>query len=124
MRKTLSLLSLAAVILLAAACTERPKTAAQLVPTPEAEEQMPEAETDTLIGWVGDGTSMHNLEFLPLEGDTMELELTDDVERRAELEVGRKIAIVIRWDASMEMQVVATIDPSEVHDLPYPDMED
>lgn len=84
-----------------------------------------EIETpDTLVGYVGDGTSMHNLEFLPLEGDTMELELSDDVNRRAELVVGRMIAIAVRWNDNAEMEVVATMDTSEVHELPYKDYPD
>ncbi len=80
------------------------------------------AETDTLIGYIGDGTSMHNLEFLPLEGDTMEFELSDDVDRRAELIVGHLVAVVLRHDAGGEPVVTATLDTSEVHNMPYVDM--
>ena len=70
--------------------------------------------TDTLMGYVGDGTSMHNLEFIPCDGDVMELELSDDVDRRANLVVGNNVAVVIRRTADNEMQVLATLDPKDV----------
>ncbi|MBQ7443751.1 MAG: hypothetical protein IJS59_07815 [Bacteroidaceae bacterium] len=72
------------------------------------------AATDTLVGYVGDATSMHNLEFLTLGGDTMEFELSDDVDRRADLMVGNAVAVVVSHDADGEDRVVATLDPREV----------
>ena len=81
-----------------------------------------EAKTDTLIGYIGDGTSMHNLEFLPLEGDTMEFDLSDDVDRRAELTVGRIVAVVVSYDENNEPVVTATLDTAEVHNKPYAKM--
>ena len=79
-------------------------------------------ELDTLIGYVGDGTSMHNLEFLPLEGDTMEFELSDDVDRRADLMVGNRVAVVLSYASGGSPQVVATLNPDDVSAaIPFPE---
>lgn len=94
-----------------------------------ADATQPVERMDTIIGWVGDATSMHMLQLItcdddtcesscdatthdhPCNGDTLEFELSDDVDRRAELVVGHKIAVILRRDATNDPQVIATFDP-------------
>ena len=65
---------------------------------------------------------MHNLEFLPLEGDTMEFELSDDVDRRADLMVGNRVAVVLSYASGGSPQVVATLNPDDVSAaIPFPE---
>ena len=71
----------------------------------------PVERMDTIIGWVGDATSMHMLQLITCDDDTLEFELSDDVDRRAELVVGHKIAVILRRDATNDPQVIATFDP-------------
>ena len=70
----------------------------------------PVVDADTLVGYVGDATSMHNLEFIAPGGDTVEYELSDDVDRRADLMVGNAIAVVVIHSPEADDRVVATLD--------------
>lgn len=83
--------------------------------TQQAASSVQTVKTDTLIGWVGDGTSMHNLELLPVGGDTMELDLDDDVDRRADLIVGHDIAVVLQRGSNSEQHVIAIMDVEETN---------
>ncbi len=68
-------------------------------------------ETDTLWGFVGDGTSMHLIELVNADAtDTLLLELEDDADHRATLAVGREIGVAVKRLPDGQQTVLATFD--------------
>lgn len=65
---------------------------------------------DTLVGVIGDDTSMNLLQFITEQGDTLELELNDQVERKATIIPGNTIRVAVVYDSDSAMTVVGTYD--------------
>lgn len=69
------------------------------------------ASTDTLWGFVGDGTSMHVIELVNTDAtDTMLLEIEDDADHQATLSVGHEIGVAVQHKPNGEQKVLATFD--------------
>ena len=80
-------------------------------PAPAGVVATPVNHTDTLRGFVGDGTSMNLIELVNAEAtDTVFLELGDDVDRQATLTVGNEVAVVVRQEADGSQTVLSTAD--------------
>lgn len=74
------------------------------------EETLKTTTLDTLDGFVGGGTSMNVIELVNSEAtDTVYLDLDDQTDRQATLEIGNEIRAVICKNGD-EIQVVATYD--------------
>ena len=65
---------------------------------------------DTLRGYIGEDTSMNLIQLITDDGETLELELSDDTERNATLEVGNHVFVVVRAEADSSLTVLATAD--------------
>lgn len=65
---------------------------------------------DTLRGCIGEDTSMNLIQLITDDGDTLELELSDDTERNATLEVGNHVLVVVRTEPDSSLTVLATCD--------------
>ena len=96
--------------LLVLSCTDRRAGAPTDSTADSVTVAAPAAEAvDTLRGFIGDGTSMNVIELVNTEAtDTAYLELGDDVERRATLEVGNEVKVIVRQEADGSQTVLAT----------------
>lgn len=65
---------------------------------------------DTISGLVGEDTSMNFLQLITSQGDTLELELNDEVDRQASIEVGNRIDVVVQRDIDSTLTVISTHD--------------
>lgn len=70
----------------------------------------PVAVLDTLRGCIGEDTSMNLIQLITADGETIELELSDNTERNATLEVGNRVLVVVRTEPDSSLTVVATSD--------------
>ena len=98
-------------VLMMAGCngTNKPQQAVETEP----DTLMPEPPVeviDTLLGCIGDDTSMNLIQLLTDDGDTIELDLDDQTDRQATLQPGNRVRVAVRREADSTLTVLSTHD--------------